>query len=169
MPQHTRHCSAPSSSRARHGPRITRCRPTCRRPATEAGCHAGRARCAALLVPALWRSHDRHRGVRARLRAAVAANASCDRHVMSETPVSIAAFPFRYPGSHAGGDLSRPNRIHQGTNRALIPTERLPKCLLHFPIAPGARHAGRVALALRHQSRAALTSNPHSARCTASA
>jgi hypothetical protein len=35
----------------RAGPRTPRCRPACRRPATAAGCHAGRATCAALLVP----------------------------------------------------------------------------------------------------------------------
>ena len=55
------------------------CRPACRRPAKAAGRHAGCATCAALLVPALWRSHDRHRGLRARLRAEVATDTDQDR------------------------------------------------------------------------------------------
>jgi hypothetical protein len=33
---------------------------------------------------ALWRSHDHHRGIRARLRAEVAADAKQGRHVMSQ-------------------------------------------------------------------------------------
>src|SRR4029077_19248277 len=69
----------------RDGPRTIRRHPACRRPATAARWHAGCATCAALLVPALWRSHDRHRGVRARLPAEVAPDAEQDRHVMSQT------------------------------------------------------------------------------------
>jgi hypothetical protein len=69
----------------RDGPCTPQCRPACRRPAKPAGRHAGCATCAALLVPALWRSHDRHRGLRARLRAEVATDTEQDRLVMSQT------------------------------------------------------------------------------------
>jgi hypothetical protein len=34
---------------------------------------------------------------------------------------------------HAGGDLSRPNHIHQSADRLLMRSERPPKCLLHSP------------------------------------
>ena len=58
----------------RNGPRAARRRPACRRPATAAGHHTGRAARPALPMPALRRPHDRHRGLRARLRAEVAAD-----------------------------------------------------------------------------------------------
>jgi hypothetical protein len=34
---------------------------------------------------------------------------------------------------HAGGDLSRPNHIHQSAERPLMRSERPPKYLLHSP------------------------------------
>jgi len=47
-------------------------------------------------MPLLWRSYDHHRGVRARPRAEVAADAEQDRHIMSQRlSVSVAAFPFQ--------------------------------------------------------------------------
>ena len=52
---------------AQDGPRTSRCRPACRRSPTAAGCWAGYPACAAVSMPALWRAHDSHRGVRARL------------------------------------------------------------------------------------------------------
>ena len=56
----------------RDGPRIPRCRPAGRRPATAIGYRAGCAAPAASRCPPWRRPHDRHRG---RLRAKVAANA----------------------------------------------------------------------------------------------
>jgi len=47
--------------------------------------------------------------------------------------VSVAAFPFQMRWLHAGGDLSRPNHIHQGTDRALMRSKHPPKCPLHSP------------------------------------
>ena len=52
-----------------------------------------------LPMSTLWRPHDHHRGVRARLRADVAANPSQDRHIMSQTPRGRLDFlaPMRRP------------------------------------------------------------------------
>ena len=125
--------------------------PACRRPATAARCHAGCATCAALLVPALWRSHDRHRGVRARLRAEVAPDAEQDRHVMSQTFPVRCGLPVPMRWFHAGGDLSRPIACHQCADRPLLRSERATKCLLHSPDLTCCRQAGEVVLALRAQ------------------
>ena len=40
--------------------------------------------------------------------------------------VSVAVFPLQMRQLHAGGDLSRPNHIHQGTDRALLRSEHPP-------------------------------------------
>ena len=117
----------------RDSPRTARCRPACRRPAKAAGYHAGCATCAALPVPALWRPHDRHRGVRARLRAEVATDAEQDRHIMSQTSCERRGFPVPMRWLHAGGDLSRPNHGDQCADRPLMRSERSPRCLLHAP------------------------------------
>ena len=77
-----------ASREHRDRPRAARRRPARRRPATAAGRHAGRAARGALPMPALRRPHDRHRGLRARLRAEVAADARHKRHVMSQTRLS---------------------------------------------------------------------------------
>jgi hypothetical protein len=67
----------------------------------------------------------------------VAADTERDRHVMSQTSyrrcglVAMRWLP-------AGGDLSRPNQIHQSADRPLMRSERTPKCLLHSPC----RHRG---------------------------
>jgi hypothetical protein len=79
-------------------------------------------------LPPLWRSHDRHRGVRARLRAEVAADTEQDRHVMSQSPCERRGFPVPMRWLRAGGDLSRPNHIHQSADRPLMRSERPPKC-----------------------------------------
>src|SRR5262245_48228289 len=72
---------------------------------------AGCAACTAVPMPLLWRSHDRLRGVRARPRAEVAADAGQDRHIVSQRLSASAAFLFQTRWRHAGGDLSRPNHI----------------------------------------------------------
>ena len=75
-----------------------------RRPGGAGGRRAGRAR-AAVTMPALRRSHDRHRGLRARLRAEIPADAGQDRHIMSQRlSISVAAFPFQMRWLYAGGD-----------------------------------------------------------------
>ncbi len=40
--------------------------------------------------------------------------------------LSVATFPFQRRWRNAGGDLSRPNHIHQGTDRALLRSEHPP-------------------------------------------
>ena len=92
----------------RKSPCAARRRPACRRPETAAGDHTGRAACGALPMPALRRPHDRHRGLRARLRAEVAADAKQVRHVMSRTS-SARRLPVPLRWLRAGGDPSRPN------------------------------------------------------------
>ena len=77
-------------------------------PRKAAGRHAGCAACTALLVPALWRSHDRHRGLRARLRAEVATDTDQDQLVMSQTFCERCGFPVPMRWLHAGGDLAQP-------------------------------------------------------------
>ena len=67
--------------------------------------------------------------------------------------VSVAAFPPQMRRLHADGDLSRPNHIHQCTDRALMRSKRPPKCLLHSAGLPCGRHEGRVVLASQPQSR----------------
>ena len=68
-------------------------------------------------------------------------------------PLGVAAFPFQMRWLHASRDLSRPNRIHQGTDRALIRSEHSPKCLLHSADLPCGRHDGRVMLTFRPAAR----------------
>ena len=87
-------CQRQASREDRDRPRAARRPAACRRPATAAGCHTGSAAGAALPMPTLRRPHDRHRGLRSRLRAEVAANPERVRHVMSQTEVRAAALPF---------------------------------------------------------------------------
>ena len=135
----------------RDGPRTIRRHPACRRPATAARWHAGCATCAALLVPALWRSHDRHRGVRARLPAEVAPDAEQDRHVMSQTFPVRCGLPVPMRWFHAGGDPSRPIAcISAPMARCCAPSvRRNGYCTL--PDLTRCRQAGEVVLALRAQ------------------
>ena len=90
----------------------------CRRPATAAGDHSGRAACGALPMPALRRPHDRHRGLRARLRAEVAADAKRVRHVMSRTS-SARRLPLPLRWLRAGGHPSQP---HSGQSMRPAPS-----------------------------------------------
>jgi hypothetical protein len=105
-------------------------------PQKATGCCGGHPACAALPMPPLWRSHDRYRGVRARLRAEVAADTEQDRHLMSQTPGNRCGFPVPMRWLHAGGDLFRPTSIHRGADRALMRFEHTPKCLLHSADLP---------------------------------
>ena len=50
---------------------------------------------------------------------------------MSQTSSERRDFPVPMRWLHAGGDLSRPNHIDQCTERSLMRSERLPRCLLH--------------------------------------
>jgi hypothetical protein len=111
-------------------PRTARRRPACRQPATAAGCHTGRAARAALPMPALRRPHDRHRGLRARMRAKVAAGPKHDRHIMSHTVRQRRRFPVPLRWLHAGGDLSRRNHAYQRADRSLIGSTPSPRSLL---------------------------------------
>jgi hypothetical protein len=115
-------------------------------------------------MPRLWRSHDRHRGVRARLRAEVAADTGQDRYVMSQTFCRRCGFPVPMRWLHAGGDLSRTNYIHQPADRPLIRPDRNGYCTL--PTSRACRHRGAVVLACR-PSRSAPILILHSTPCTA--
>ena len=52
---------------------------------------------------------------------------------MSQTFCRRCGFPVPMRWLHAGGDLSRPNHIHQPADRPLTRSERPPKCLLRSP------------------------------------
>ena len=122
----------------RKSPRAARRRAACRRPATAAGCHTERAARAALPMPTLRRPHDRHRGVRTRLRAEVAADAGQVRHVMSQTssarrPLSrsVALAPrrrrslsTRFMAIHAPAPVHNPSNPARDASFALAPPPR---------------------------------------------
>ena len=55
---------------------------------------------------------------------------------MSQTSYERCGFPVPMRWLDAGGDLPRPNGIHQAANRALMPSEHSPKCLPHSPDLP---------------------------------
>ena len=105
----------------RKSPRAARRRPARRRPATAAGDHSGRAACGALPMPALRRPHDRHRGLRPRLPAEMAADAGQVRHLMSQTPPRRAASPFWCAGSTPAAIPLDPIQGNQRARRPLIP------------------------------------------------
>jgi len=52
---------------------------------------------------------------------------------MSQTCSKRCGFPGPIRWLRAGGDLARPNSIHQYADCALMRSERAPKCLLHSP------------------------------------
>jgi hypothetical protein len=52
--------------------------------------------------------------------------------------VSVAAFPFQMRRLHAGGDLSRPNHIHQCTDRALMRSKHPPNACYTLPASHAA-------------------------------
>src|SRR5215472_5265975 len=99
-------------------------------PQEQAGCGAGRATRAALPMLALRRAHDRHRNLRARLPAELAADTDQDRHLMSQSSWKRCGFPTPTRWLNAGGNLSRSNRIHQSVDHALTRSEHPSKCLL---------------------------------------
>ena len=55
---------------------------------------------------------------------------------MIKTSCERRSFPASMRWLHAGGDLPRPNSIHQCTDRALMRFKRPPKCLLHSADLP---------------------------------
>ena len=144
----------------RDGPRTARCRPACRRPGKAARCRAGRPTCIALPMPALRRPHDRDRGVRVRLRAEVAADAKQDRHVMSQPPASVAAFPFRCAGAvPAPISLDPITSINAPSGRRCAPSPHRDAYRM-LPTSPACRHAARILPGSRPPSRSAPASIP---------
>jgi hypothetical protein len=93
-----------TSRRPAHSSMSPRLPPTRNSVGYRAGCAAR----AALPMPALRHPHDRDRGIRARLRAEVAADTKRVRHVMSQTSSERRRFPVPLRWLHAGGDVSRP-------------------------------------------------------------
>jgi len=81
-------------------------------------------------MPVLRRPHDRHRGLRARMRAKVAADPKHDRHIMSQTACQRRRFPVPLRRPTAGGDFSRCNHANQRADRQLISSARIPQSLL---------------------------------------
>ena len=59
---------------------------------------------------------------------------------MSPTNCERFLVPMRW--LHAGGDLSRPNQIHQCADRVLMRSERSPRCPLHSPGLPSLQTCG---------------------------
>ena len=55
---------------------------------------------------------------------------------MSQTCCERCGFPGPMRWLHASGDLSRPTPIHQYADRALMPYQPPPKCLLHSADLP---------------------------------
>ena len=87
--------------------------------------------------PALRCPHDCDRGLRARLRANVAADPKQDRHIMSQTACERrhVLAPMRW--LHAGGDLSRHNHANQRADRPLIRSTRPPSLpIARFQVPP---------------------------------
>src|SRR5208337_2829421 len=117
-------------------------RPARRRPTTAAGYHTGRAACAALPMPELRRPHDRHRGLRARLRAKVAAEPKHDRHIMSQTSSQRRRFPVPLRWLHAGGDLSLSASRPPMHTRPLIRSSARRDALLTLSPAPCVQACG---------------------------
>jgi hypothetical protein len=84
-----------------------------------------------IAMPALRRPHYRDRGLRARLRAEMAAAPGQDRYVMSQISCERRGFAVPMRWRPAGGDLSRPNHANQRADRPLIRSTRRPRCPLH--------------------------------------
>ena len=140
-------CLRQSRREHRAGTRTPPCRPAGRRVARAAGYRARRATRAAVPMPALRRSHDRHRGVRPRLRAELAPDPNKDRHVMSQTSSECRDFPLPLRRRHAGGDLSRPDHRDQCNMRLLTRSERPPKSKFKHPeLAPQTSRPHRASL-----------------------
>jgi hypothetical protein len=122
-----------------------------------------------LPMPALWRAHDRYRGVRARLPAELPADTKQDRHLMSQTSCERCSLPVPMRWLHAGSHLSRPNSIHQcvgpRVNTLRTPPPEMPTALCR----PLSRHPSPILSASRRPSRSAATLNPLSARRSAGA
>ena len=77
---------------------------------------------------------------------------------MIKTSCEGSGFPDPMCWFRAGGDLARPNWIHECADRALMRPERPPKRLPHSPDLATCKHADRVKLVSRPSSRSAQTS-----------
>ena len=87
-------------------------------------------------MPALRHPHDCDRGLRARLRAAVAVDPKQDRHIMNQTASERRHVLAPLHWLHAGGDLSRYNHANQRADRPSIRSTRSPRCPLHASRPP---------------------------------
>ena len=113
-----------------------------------------RATCAALPVSALWRPHDCHQGLRARLRAKMAANTKQFRHVMTLTFCERSGFCASPRCSKpAAISLVTTTSINALTIRCCAPSTYQNAAAAFPDFSP--RHFGRVASASRIQSRPA--------------
>jgi hypothetical protein len=83
---------------------------------------------------------------------------------MSQTSCRRCGLPVPMRWLRAGGDLSRPDHIHQSAERPLMRSERAPKCPTALT-SRACRHRGGLVLACRPSSRPAPTLNLHSTRC----
>ena len=100
---------------------------------------------------ALRRPHDRHRGLRPRLRAKAAlADPEHERHIMTrQTACQRRRLPVPLRWLHAGGDLSRHNHPNQRADRPLIRSTPPPRSLLRAPQPRLHAYRGRSAPASR--------------------
>ena len=64
---------------------------------------------AAMPMPPLRRPHDRHRGLRARLRATVATDPNRERYIMNQTACQRRRLSVPLRRLHAGDDLAQPD------------------------------------------------------------
>ena len=113
-------------------------------------------------MPTLRRPHDRHRGLRPRLRAEVAANPKHDRHIMSQTACDHRRIPVPLRWPHAGGDvLAQPRQsARQSAAHTLHAATELPIARFRDPFralskSPGASFVPSAVIG--------ATINPHSA------
>jgi hypothetical protein len=79
--------------------------------------------------------------------------------------VIVPTFPLLTRWLNAGGELSRPNRPDQRPVRRLMCFQRASKCSSRTPKILRLCMVSPVLMASRPKSPAALTANPHSARC----
>ncbi len=84
---------------------------------------------------------------------------------MSQTSCRRCSFPVPMRWLRAGGDLSRPNHIHQSAVRPLMRSERAPKCLLHSPDLACAQTSRWRRTGVPPIIEIGAKLNPHSARC----
>ncbi len=158
----------PPRRQHRKSPRVARRRPASRRFATAAGYHPGGAARAPLPMPALRRPHDRHRGLRPRMRAEAAADPKHDStHHDPHRPPRAAAFPSLCAGSRlAAISLDpQPRRSMRPIARSYPPRHHRADTLFRsLARSRGQAVAGRLASAVAaHRRNRPSQSNRHSA------